>query len=285
VRPVDVGSDAAELLRVAGAGRVLAVFGRALYLQVPAGLVALTTTDAPRGPLHVRVGALPAARPGQRVHVDATGLRIADRRYPLDAPTWCPRLPSAAALASACEAARHWLPDQGPPLDLRATEPAELPAVALEALRRGALADLAAALGGRGPGLTPAGDDVLAGVLLVAVAARSAAPATLLRCVRRTATNDVARAFLACAARGRCIEPAHDLLAGLARTDRSAVTSALAGLHRFGSSSGAALAYGIRMALLELPRAPARASAGRPAPTAGLDNATVQPRIVNESVG
>jgi hypothetical protein len=59
VRPVDIGSDAARLLRVPGPGRVLAVFARALYLQVPGGLIAVTTTDAPRGPLHIRIGALP----------------------------------------------------------------------------------------------------------------------------------------------------------------------------------------------------------------------------------
>jgi hypothetical protein len=207
----------------------------------------------------------------------------------MDVPRWSAPLPTPSALARASEVARRWLPDQGPPLGLGAAEPADLPAGALGALRRNALIDVAAALGGRGPGLTPAGDDVLAGVLLVAFGLRSDSPRTLLRCARQAPTNDVARAFLTCAARGRCIEPAHDLLAGLATADHSAVTSALARLNRFGSSSGAALAYGIRMALLELPRAAHRSpdarrgrSSARPS---RLDTADAKSRIVNESVG
>jgi hypothetical protein len=115
--------------------------------------------------------------------------------------------------------------------------------------------DLAAALGGRGPGLTPTGDDVLAGVLLVARALGSGSPRMLQRCARLAPTNDVARAFLLCAAHGRCIEPAHDLLAGLAAADQPAVRSALDELRGFGSSSGAALAYGVQVALLALPPA------------------------------
>jgi hypothetical protein len=73
---------------------------------------------------------------------------------------------------------------------------------------------------------------------------------TLRRCADEARTNEVARAFLACAARGRSIEPAHDLLLGLAAGDRAAVRSAVSDLRGVGSSSGAALTYGIRIALL-----------------------------------
>jgi hypothetical protein len=89
---------------------------------------------------------------------------------------------------------------------------------------------------------------------------------TLRRCALQVPTNEIARAFLACASRGRCIEPVHDLLDGLADADRGAVRSAVAELGRFGSSSGAALTYGIRVGLLELPP-------------------TVDRRIVDSSVG
>ena len=120
-------------------------------------------------------------------------------------------------------------------------------------MRRGDLPAFAASVWGRGPGLTPAGDDVLAGVLLVARAAcgrSGTTPHTLQRCADQARTNEVARAFLACAARGRGIEPAHDLLLGLAAGDRAAVGSAASRLRAVGSSSGAALTYGIRIALL-----------------------------------
>jgi hypothetical protein len=228
------------------------VFARALYLDLPGGLVALTTTGAPRGPLHVRVPALPVVRPGRPVLVDATVLRLGNRDYELDAPRWSPELPAASLLALARGAARRWLPDRGPALALGTAEPAALPADALAALRRNALDDFAGAVGGRGPGLTPAGDDVLAGVLLVARALDGRSRHRLLQCADRAPTNDIARAFLRSAAAGRCIEPAHTLLAGLAAADRVAVSAALAELGRFGSSSGAALAYGVRTALLEL---------------------------------
>jgi len=93
MRPVDVGVDAARMLRVPGPGVVRAVFSKALYLRVPGGLLALATTEVPRGPLHLRVDALPAARPGGPVLVDATALRVGGRDYRLDAPVWSPRLP------------------------------------------------------------------------------------------------------------------------------------------------------------------------------------------------
>jgi hypothetical protein len=190
--------------------------------------------------------------------VNRESLEIGDHCYQLDVPTWAPRLPAAASLLRARERTRHWLPDLGVGLELGRTCPPGLPAGALAALRRGDLPSFAAAVGGRGPGLTPAGDDALAGVLLVARAIGSVSPVrpgTLRHCAHRAQTSDIARAFLACAAEGRCIEPAHDLLAGLASADHGVVSSAVQELNRFGSSSGAALMYGIRTALLELPTA------------------------------
>jgi hypothetical protein len=256
VRPVDLGIDAARLLRIAGPGHLRAVFARALYVQVPGGLVVLVTTQAPRGPLHLRVAALPPVRAGCAVRVNRESLQIGDHCYQLDVPIWAPRLPAAASLLRAREHARHWLPDSGVGLELGRVGPAGLPAGALAALRRGDLPTFAATVGGRGPGLTPAGDDALAGVLLVARAIGSVSPVwpgTLWHCAHRAQTNDIARAFLACAAAGRCIESAHALLAGLASADRGVVSSAAQELNRFGSSSGAALMYGVRTALLELP--------------------------------
>ncbi|HEX5534035.1 MAG TPA: DUF2877 domain-containing protein [Actinomycetales bacterium] len=254
MRLIDIGIDAARMLRVAGVGQVRAVFGRAVYLDVPGGLVSLVVAPAPRGPLHLRVPALPATEPDFPVMVGSATLTIADSTYPLDAPLWVPRLPPAALLAPLRPALARWLPDAPPALDVGPAGCTGLPPAALAALRRGDLLSLAAMIGGRGPGLTPAGDDVLAGVLLVANALRTgASPGLLLDCASRAQTNDFARAFLGCAARGRSIQPAHELLAALARANHEAVNSAVGDLRRFGSSSGAALTYGIRVALLELP--------------------------------
>jgi hypothetical protein len=262
MRPVDIGVDAARILTRPGSGRVRAVFSRALYLDVPGGLIALCSTQVPRGPLHLRMTALPAVLTGCPVLVATGSLRIGDHACPLTAPVWAPRLPPVSTLRRVHQEARDWLPGLGPTLDLGPTlglapaEDAGLPGDALAALRRGDLLTFAGLVGGRGAGLTPAGDDLLAGVLLVACALRDASPTDmwmLRRCAHGAPTNDIARAFLACAARGRCIEPAHALLNGLADADRRAVQSAADELRRFGSSSGAALTYGIRTALLELP--------------------------------
>jgi hypothetical protein len=259
MRPVDIGIDAARILTQPGLGQVRAVFSRALYLQVPGGLVALCSTRAPRGPLHLRTIALPAVVPGRPVLVAGHGLRIGEHTWPLPAPIWSPPLPPAPMLRRVRQQVRGWLPRLGPTLHLGPAADAELPASALAALRRGDLLTFAGMIGGRGAGLTPAGDDILAGALLVARVVYDRSPTgswTLQQCARRAPTNDIARAFLACAARGRCIEPAHALLNGLATADRAAVQSAADELDHVGSSSGAALAYGIGIAMRELPRTP-----------------------------
>jgi hypothetical protein len=252
MKPLDVGIDAAAVMRVPGVCRVRAVFERALYVDVPGGMVVLTTPALPRGPLHVRLRRLPATSRGEAVRLDDGMLRVADCAVDLDAPLWSPELPSPASFATARAAARAWLPHAAPSLGVGVTAAGPLPAAVLAALRRGDLRSLGGLIGGRGPGLTPAGDDMLAGVLLVARALWGDVPAPR-RLLDVVATNDIALAFLRCAARGRCIEPVHELLAALSRADRVAANSALAVLNLFGSSSGAALVFGIRVALVELP--------------------------------
>lgn len=183
----------------------------AAYLRFPAGLVALTSGLAPRGPLHLRVAVLPELRAGERVSTDGATLRGTTWSVSLAAPTWTGALPAAL---------------HPPP----AGEP---------------LCELAARLGGRGPGLTPEGDDVLAGLLLATRAARGAAGEPELRAVAASVgTTEVAAAFLAWAARGQCIEPAHDwLTAG----DGAARRGAERRLRAVGASSGAALLAGLRL--------------------------------------
>lgn len=265
MRSVDVGVDAARILESPGSGEVRAVFSRALYLHLPGGLVVLTSTRVPRGPLHLRVAGVPEVPPRCPVSAAAGWLRIGDHVCSLELPVWSRRLPSASSLARTRHTAREWLPDLAPALDIGPARGARLADGAVAALRCGDLSSFAALVGGRGPGLTPVCDDILAGVLMAACAIGTGAQ-TLRQCVLQVATNDIASAFLACASRGRCIEPVHDLLDGLANADRRAVRSAVLELGRFGGSSGAALTYGIRAGLLELPP-------------------TVDRRIVDSSVG
>jgi hypothetical protein len=253
---IDIGVDAARVLARPGPGRVRAVFSQALYLDVPGGLLALCSNRVPRGPLHLRLRALPEVPAGCPVLVSRGFIEIGGHVYSSTGPVWPPRLPPASMLRRVHRELLDCLPGIGPTLALGPTGHTGVPDDAVDALRRGDLPTFADLVGGRGPGLTPAGDDMLAGVLLTAsaLAARTrAASLVLRRCADRARTNAISHAFLACAAQGRCIDPAHALLEALANADRGAARLAVDELRQFGSSSGVALAYGIRTALAELP--------------------------------
>lgn len=216
MRALDIGLGAREVLDDPGEGRVVVVYSSAAYLRFPAGLLTVTSAWAPAGPLHLRCPLLPALRPGAPVWTDGFRLTGPGWAVALDAPTWVGELPALPAVAP-------------------------LPAVAAPGL-----AVLAACLGGRGPGLTPAGDDVLAGALLAARARCGPAVEPELSAVAASVrTAQPAAAFLAWAARGQCIEPAHAVLLALAAGDEPRAHAAAARLVAVGASSGAALLAGL----------------------------------------
>jgi hypothetical protein len=110
---------------------------------------------------------------------------------------------------------------------------------------------------GWGPGLTPAGDDVVVGMLLAyrAVGADAEADALAVACATGD-TTPFSRSLLDHAARGEAAKPLLDLLRALAGhgdLDRSLIR--LAG---FGATSGHHLIEGVRRVVVALP------SAGRP---------------------
>jgi Protein of unknown function (DUF2877) len=121
------------------------------------------------------------------------------------------------------------------------------------ALASGApLARPVAALLGRGPGLTPLGDDVLAGALVALVAAGSPAGPRLASEVMKVAfrrTTFVSAVLLWHAARGECVPELAAVLAG--------VPGAAEALLRVGHTSGAGLAHGVRVATTALREVPA----------------------------
>jgi hypothetical protein len=111
------------------------------------------------------------------------------------------------------------------------------------------LSAIARALGGLGPGLTPAGDDALSGVLFAfrAMSGPGVEPALAAVC-RSVSTGELGAALLNGAATGAHIEPVHDMVMAAAAGDAGAAQGAAAILDRFGSSSGADLGYGLRLA-------------------------------------
>jgi hypothetical protein len=98
---------------------------------------------------------------------------------------------------------------------------------------------------GRGPGLTPAGDDVVAGAAaaLALLGGLDAAAATAVLAEAGRATTALSAALLRCAVRGQVVPQAAGLL--LALCGSGAVEPALRGLLAVGDTSGTALTLGI----------------------------------------
>jgi hypothetical protein len=119
------------------------------------------------------------------------------------------------------------------------------------------LAGVARLLGGLGPGLTPAGDDVLAGIVL-ARHVYGADETRLRAAVDLVRSTELSLAYLRWAARGQCIEPAHEVLAALAAGDAARVAAACARLVHHGATSGADLLLGIQCAAEAIRRPRAR---------------------------
>jgi Protein of unknown function (DUF2877) len=123
---------------------------------------------------------------------------------------------------------------------------------------------------GRGPGLTPVGDDVLAGALVTLAGMGTPVAARLGAAVRAAApgrTTAVSAALLTHAARGECVPQ----LAHLLRAARGGdpLDPAIDALLRVGHTSGAGLAHGV-LAALGIPAFPV--DLGEVAPRNGREN-------------
>jgi hypothetical protein len=202
-------------------GTVLGSFPTAIYIHVPAGfgVIALLTRDAVRVPCGVQLpsssGEFPLDRLSGPVRVGGGALRIGTAEITVGrlVSVSVPRLPARRGI------------DIDVDIDVDVADPARLL--------------------GLGSGLTPSGDDVLAGYL--AGAAAYGLPVDELRtfvCAeapRRTTT--LSAALLRHAAAGEAIPQVCRLL--LALDDGIGTDDALAGLLRVGHTSGAALAAGV----------------------------------------
>jgi hypothetical protein len=246
MRLVLVGHTAAEVIAGGCTGRVMAVSRRAVYLSLPPGVLVVVDGATEPGPLHAHVDALEACTVGDPVRTDRGGLWIAGRRIGGAPDLWrAPPLPAPADLATAAGTLRAVL-EHSPDLDLGGGAGPAAGDVLSATLRERGLESAAAGLVGRGVGLTPAGDDVLAGLLLVARSAAGPAGQTrLLRIASRAATNAVARAYLASAAQGSSLAALHDLIDAGAARDAPRAQAARARLARVGHTSGLDLAYGV----------------------------------------
>ncbi len=236
VKVRSAGRHALAARRGRAPARVLAAFERSLYFETEAGLACLGTAALGNGPLNALCDTLPRSAPGDLLLVD---LADAVLWKPAALPAWRPAT-MRDALARLRLAAARGAPREGyafllAPLALRdaplagsqasadaladwitTAERAEHPLQAGSTLP---VPQAVAALIGLGPGLTPAGDDLLGGALAALRAAgrnRSAeALAAYVLPRAATGTSRISRAHLACAAQGECGEAVHDMLAAL----------------------------------------------------------------------
>jgi len=247
---LELGLGAQEVLSVPGTGWVVGVYSKAAYLRLPGGLVALTSFDVPSGPIHARTSTpLRGLKLSEKVVVTGSLLQAGPVLLTLGgARVWQGAVPDAGLSAARMKVMLDLPPGApGSALDSAVSDQARA------FLAAGDLPGAASVLGGFGPGLTPAGDDCLAGILMIASILWSH-PATpmLTRLVEDVETNEISRAFLRWAARGQSIEPVHRFLQLAARGARRDASTALANLIHFGHSSGADLALGLRLGLEEL---------------------------------
>lgn len=230
-------------------GRVLGSFRHGHYVRFGTTTFAIGQECIHAGPLHLlHTGPSPALRIDSPITMSAD--RLWSRRVEINlkgAALWNPLQLgredlhfSLRVLTQICQ------PVPPPDLDV------EWQAVEV-ASREEDLTSLRTLLEGRGPGLTPVGDDVLAGFLFLYAISRPDD-----RQVRvfsqMTATSDLSRDFLYWAGRGHSIEPVYRLMrqASVGHEDAAEQTAAI--IRGIGASSGVALLAGIGLAAAALQR-------------------------------
>jgi hypothetical protein len=173
----------------------------------------------------VVVDEVPVIDPGHRIGLDLSAARLW-RAPPMPAPA------DPDLIAAACDAVLPHMWNDPRALALGA------------GLRAGAARELV----GRGPGLTPAGDDALAGYVL---ARRATAPgawrieaAEIMRAARG-ATGEPSWSLLRAAVAGEAFEPALLMLAALIRADGTALAPAVRRLRALGATTGRAMLTGM----------------------------------------
>jgi hypothetical protein len=284
--PATASTGVAGLLRARPRPvEVLAAFDRALYLAHDGGVLAVETTDGvhlPNGVVVARPAAgLPLAPARSALRgtvgdgaVEVGGLSVRVVRWRRARPVL--RAVTAAALERAGAAAATAVAARAAPLPVRLAVALRRVAEALDVGRDDdAFGAAEGGLLGLGPGLTPSGDDVLAGLVagtqllaeavvgsdeLERLAAAAERLGGRLARVAPDATTSISAALLGHAARGEVAAPAADLLAALTGTGPS--EPAVDRLLAVGSTSGRDLGAGL-LAAAALVTATAAAPTGR----------------------
>lgn len=235
-----VGVGVHEFASGGSSGRVVGTFSHGFYIGRRSELVAVVDTSVALGPLHLNVDTeFHPPTLGSVAHVDADTINVDGLQVDVSSgQTYRPTLP--AGLASGANVLARM--SAGVPEDLEVVWPAIRARVADRDLLT-----LRELLAGRGRGLTPEGDDVLAGMFIVLAANESRRP-SLAALVEGAATTDLSKAFLRWAARGQTIDVVHDLLWAAHRHDVRVASIAQRRLSTIGGSTGAAMWTGMKLA-------------------------------------
>jgi hypothetical protein len=240
-------------------GRLLGSSGHAAWLEVDGEVVVIGDPVAVRLPNSIvaseGIGMLPDSSDPE-LWIGRGGLVVGHEQVIRVMRRWDPRpvLPAVDRL-DVLRTIRGAAGDLGAidDADLRAIEDADL-GVALTTRNPGLVIGSASRLIGRGPGLTPEGDDLLAGALasylLLSESLRHepalrlvAAVSDLLIEIARSRTTSLAMSLLAHALVGEVADPVADLLRAIG--GRGNVDLALERLRLVGHSSGPAYAAGV----------------------------------------
>jgi hypothetical protein len=244
------GPGARRALLDGSAGVVELMLSGGAYVRLGSSeWLLLTGPDAPFGPLSLVVDRLDRLelQPGAPAHVAGTKLVLADRalsceRVRVRCATVARRSHAqTGAIAAAADAALAEI--RRPPSSLSG-------GIAELASRREV--DAVRSLAGLGEGLTPAGDDVLAGFAAGRLAlSLPLAPGPALSMLAAGRSSALGLAYLRCAERGELPDAAARLLDAICRGSAAAARAAVSALRSWGASSGAALALGIDAAVMQ----------------------------------
>jgi hypothetical protein len=255
VRALFAGPGAVRALDHGREGAVEFVLARCAYARLGSGWLLLAEPTLPFGPLSIAVPGIERLdlRPGLPVGVADGRLSVGDdlvrrermrvRRTPEVGFVAPARMP---AVTAAGRTALAGLP-----------EPSRRLGDGIAALVAGRIEEAVDLVAGLGEGLTPAGDDVLAGYAAARLALRGLPSADRARRDRQPALSTLAArrssplglAYLRSAERGELPDAAARVLAAMCRGSLGAVRAALPSLSTWGASSGAALGWGMTAAL------------------------------------
>jgi hypothetical protein len=274
---ISIGPETATLRENRIGGRVLAVLHNALYVGGNNWILGIVGEDAPDGPISVRVHHLPQlltsveGRDGASVEVTLQGISIGNvvRIDWGNAEQWQPPFPSllramettnpAASRLAALLSGTRISADNSNPLFKHISSALTAFALTAQQCDSTGAAQALVALLGLGPGLTPTGDDIVAGLLacLVWRARLAELPASFVECLTDVIeaeaperTNRVSACLLHYACRGILYAPAMDLGSALLAGKVDQVDAPARSLLKIGATTGSDLVVGLLFAAL-----------------------------------